>query len=127
MAFSLSQRMNGGGRFQDDPGQGFRGGTADFGVSLNGTAVGDRGGMGDGEGSNTGGPHSSSGFKRALMHAAHGPSRLSGAIASKKDTSGDGFRKPNYFAQGGRRHGLHMGSGAPAISPAMDTGSSDGE
>lgn len=110
-------------RIKDDTGGGFRGNTADFGMSLD---AGDRGSVGDDEGSNKGGPHSSEGFKRALMSTERNSGRLSGDIASRKDFGGKGFRKPNYFAQGQRRHGMHMGSGAPAVTPANDTGSDTG-
>ncbi len=123
MAFNLSDRIS-NGRIRTDPGSGFRANTADFGVDF---GAGDRGATGDDEGSNKGGPHSSSGFKRALMATQRTAGRLSGDIASRKDFGGKGFRKPNYFGQGGRRHGLHMGSGAPATTPAMDTGAEAGE
>lgn len=118
MAFNLSDRIS-NGRIKADPGTGFRGGPADFGTNY---STGDRGSVGDTEGSNKGGPHSSSGFRRALMKTERTAGRLSGDIASRKDFGGDGFRKPNYFGQGGRRHGMHMGSGAPVTQPAMDTG-----
>ena len=118
MAFSLSDRIS-SGRIKTDPGSGFRANTADFNFNA---GVGDRGGTGDTEGSNKGGPHSAAGFRRALEHTERTAGRLSGDISSRKDTSGQGFKKPNYFAQGQRRHGLHMGSGAPVTTPAMDTG-----
>lgn len=124
MGFNLSDRMSSGGRIKNDPGAGWRGNTADFGMSAD---AGNRGGTGDTEGSNKGGPHSSAGFKRALVATERGQGRLSGDIASRKHFGGKGFNKPNYFAQGGRRHGLHMGSGAPATTPAMDTGAETGE
>lgn len=114
---NLSQRMN--GRFSDDDGSGFRGNTADFGVDY---GSGDRGGNGDDEGSNKGQPHSASGFRRALMKTARTQGKLSGDIASRKDFGGQGFRKPNYFGQGARRHGMHIGAGAPVTQPALDTG-----
>lgn len=122
MGFNLSDRIN-SGRIRTDPGSGFRANTADFGFDA---GIGDRGGTGDVEGSNKGGPHSSSGFKRALMHTERTAGRLSGDIASRKDFSSGSNRKPNYFAQGSRRHGLHMGSGAPAVTPAMDASSDAG-
>ncbi len=122
MAFNLSDRIS-NGRIRTDPGSGFRSNTADFGVDFGG---GDRGGTGDDEGSNKGGPHSSAGFKRALMHTERNAGRLSGAIASKQDFGGDGFRKPNYFSQGGRRHGVHIGAGSPATIPAQQEGSDAG-
>lgn len=123
MAFNLSDRIS-NGRIRTDPGSGFRANTADFGVNFN---DGNRGGTGDDEGNNKGGPHSSAGFKRALMNTERTAGRLSGDIASRKHFGGQGFRKPNYFAQGQRRHGMHVGAGAPAVTPAMDTGSDAGE
>lgn len=123
MAFNLSDRIS-NGRIRNDSGSGFRSNAADFGVNFN---DGNRGGTGDDEGNNKGGPHSSAGFKRALMNTERTAGRLSGDIARRKDFSSGSNRKPNYFAQGGRRHGLHMGAGAPATTPAMDTGSDAGE
>lgn len=120
--FNLSDRIS-NGRMRDGSGSGFRANTADFGMNFD---AGDRGSTGDMEGSNTGGPHSSAGFKRALMHTERTSGRLSGAIASKKDFSGDGFKKPNYFAQGGRRRGMHIGSGSPATIPAQQEGADAG-
>jgi len=68
-----------------------------------------------------GNPHSSSGFKRALEKTARTSSRLKDQLPSKNDFGGKGFRKPNYFGQGGRRHGMHMGAGAPVVKPADET------
>jgi hypothetical protein len=115
----LSARVPKPGRIDYDSGSGFRANPSDFEFTVGEDG---RGGTGDNEGSNKGGPHSSSGFRRALMHTERNQGKLAGAISSKLDTSGPGFRKPNYFAQGARRHGLHMGSGAPVTTPAMDTG-----
>lgn len=123
MAFSLSDRIGSKGRIATDPGSGFRANTADFGVNF---GPGDKGSTGDTEGSNSGGPHSSAGFRRALVNTERTAGRLSGDIASRKDFGGPGYRKPNYFGQGGRRHGLHMGSGSPATISALDTGSESG-
>jgi hypothetical protein len=119
MAFNLSDRIGSKGRIANDPGAGFRANTADFNTSY---SEGDRGGTGDDEGNNKGQPHSASGFRRALEHTERTSGRLAGDIASKNDFSGDGFKKPNYFAQGQRRHGMHMGAGAPVTTPAMETG-----
>lgn len=63
-------------------------------------------------------PHSSYGFRRAIKEASRQPARL----VDKSNFSGKGFTKPNYFAQGGQRHGMHIGSGAPAIRPARHLG-----
>jgi hypothetical protein len=123
MAFNLSDRIGSKGRIAPDPGAGFRANTADFNFTA---APGDRGSVGDTEGSNKGGPHSSSGFRRALEHTERTAGRLSGDIASRQHFGGQGFKKPSQFAQGGRRHGMHIGAGAPAITPAMDTGSDSG-
>src|SRR5229473_4280738 len=114
MALSLSDRI-GAGRIRTDPGSGFRSNAADFNASAD---AGDRGGNGDIEGSNTGGPHSSAGFRRALMKTQRSSSKLSGDIASRTDFGGKGFRKPSYFAQGQQRHGMHIGSGAPFTGAA---------
>lgn len=68
--------------------------------------------------------HSARGFRRALKSTQARGNSLADQLPSKQDTSGPGFKKPNYFAQGGRRHGLKIGAGAPAITPA-DMGGSD--
>jgi hypothetical protein len=70
-----------------------------------------------------GNPHSSSGFKRALMKTARTGSKLKDQLPNKQSFGNKGFQKPNYFAQGGKRHGMHIGAGAPAVSPADKTGS----
>jgi len=70
-----------------------------------------------------GNPHSSAGFKRALEKTARSSSKLKDQLPSGKTFSGKGYRKPNYFAQGKGRHGMHIGAGAPAINPADNTGS----
>jgi hypothetical protein len=72
-----------------------------------------------------GNPHSARGFRKALMKTQRSGSALKDMV-SARDTSGKGFRKPNYFAQGGRRHGMHIGSGAPATSPAQHEGAAAG-
>ena len=125
MAFNLSDRIGAKGRIKADTGGGFRGNTADFNSNV---SMDDRAGAGSGEVDNTitGSAHSASGFKRALEHTERTQGRLSGDIVSRTHFGGKGFKKPNYFAQGQRRHGMHIGSGAPAISPAMDTGADTG-
>lgn len=122
MAFSLSDRIS-SGRIRTDPGTGFRGGPADFTMSA---APGDRGGNGDSEGSNKGGPHSATGFRRALEHTERTQGQLSSKIMSAQDGSGSGFKKPNYFSQGGKRHGMHIGAGSPFTGPAQQEGSDQG-
>lgn len=110
-------------RIKDDGGSGWRGNPADFGVSF---GPGDKGSFGDDEGSNKGGPHSSAGFKRALMRTERTAGRLAGDISSRRDTSGQGFKKPNYFGQGGKRHGMHIGSGSPFTGAATQEGADSG-
>lgn len=70
-----------------------------------------------------GNPHSSAGFRAALKKSARSQSRLKDQLPSGQNFSGDGFKKPNYFAQGGARHGIHIGSGAPFTAGAEPTGS----
>jgi hypothetical protein len=67
-----------------------------------------------------GNPHSSSGFRRALMKTARGGNRLKDQLPNKKTFGGKGFTKPNAFAQGGKRHGMHIGAGAPFTGPSSD-------
>lgn len=68
--------------------------------------------------------HSTRGFKRALMKASRGGNSLSQHMPSKSNFGGQGFRKPNYAFQGGGRHGMHIGSGAPFTGPAEQEGES---
>lgn len=126
---NLSQRMN--GRYQDDPGAGFRANTADFDQSFDAAP---RAGFGSEQNpaadpsqavltsSPKGQPHSSSGFRRALEHTERGNSGLGNHMVSKGSFGGSGYKKPNYFSQGGKRHGMHIGSGGPATIPAEATG-----
>lgn len=104
-------------RFADDEGGGVRGNTADFTATASDS---ERGGTGsDGQK----GPHSSRGFRRALMRTQRGQSgTLKGDIADRSSFGGDGFKKPNYFAQGGKRHGMHIGAGAPHTAAAEPEG-----
>ena len=129
MAFTLSNRMGmRGGRFGDDTGGGFRGSTAAFGASASGET---RGGFGAGPNNNVtssnlpGSPHSSTGFRRALERTAQHGNRVVSGIKSRDFSMGKN-RKPNYFAQGGHRRGLHIGAGAPVTTPASETGSDAG-
>lgn len=74
-----------------------------------------------------GNPHSSAGFRRALERTARSSSRLKNQLPNKTSFGGPGFRKPNYFGQGGGRHGMHIGAGAPFTGPASgDSGASFG-
>lgn len=128
--------MAGNDRFNADPGSGFRGNPADFGT---GVALGARGSFGSeqnpgakaGSGamvSNAlpGNPHSSSGFRRAIKSAGRSGNRLSGQMPDKTSFGGKGYRKPSYFAQGGKRHGLHISTGAPHTAGATQEGSDAG-
>lgn len=74
-----------------------------------------------------GNPHSSSGFRRALEKTQRSQNRLTQHMPGKSTFGGKGFAKPNYFAQGGQRHGLHMGAGAPFVGPATSDESFGGE
>lgn len=134
MAFNLSDRI-GSGRIKADPGAGWRGNPADFGSSASSADRGSFGaeqspGMDSGQpvmsSSLPGNPHSSAGFRRALEHTARtGNKTLSSSISGSNFSMGKN-RKPSYFAQGGRRHGMHIGSGAPPITPAAQEGADTG-
>lgn len=106
-------------RFDADQGSGFRSNAADFGATA---STGQRGGTGDLPGN----PQSSPGFRRAIKSAGHSGNRLSGQLPNKVSFGGRGYRKPNYFAQGGKRHGLHISTGAPHTGPATQEGSDAG-
>lgn len=69
-------------------------------------------------------PHSSAGFRRALMKTGRSGSKLKDQLPNKQSFGGKGFKKPNYFAQGGGRHGMHIGSGAPFTGAAEQEGMS---
>lgn len=126
----------GQGRFTADSGGGFRGNTADFGSSA---TTAERGTFGSeqnpaatmGSGSMLsnqlpGNPHSSSGFRRAIKSAGRSKSSLNSKMPSNKTFDGPGFRKPSSFAQGGRRHGLHISTGAPHTAGGIQEGSDAG-
>lgn len=70
-----------------------------------------------------GNPHSSSGFRRALMKTQRNSGRLKNQLPDKTSFGGQGFKKPNYAFQGGRRHGMHIGAGSPAVTPTQDDAS----
>lgn len=129
MAFSLSDRIS-SGRIRTDPGSGFRGNTADYsgGTVPMPSRAGAGSGADDNQATNSmpGSVHTAPGFRRALESTERTAGRLSGDITAKQHFGGKGFNKPNYFAQGQRRHGMHIGSGAPATVPATDTGSEAG-
>ena len=106
-------------RIPDDPGMEDRGGGSPFDLSHTNAPANARGGFGAETSGVTssklsGNVHSSRGFRRALRSSQQRSDRLAGQLPSKRDTSGQGFTKPNTFAQGGKRHGMHIGSGAPA-------------
>jgi hypothetical protein len=116
--------MDGSNRFEADGGTGFRGGTADFSSAA---GPGQRGGTGAEQGVTStaiaGNPHSSHGFKRALMKTQRSQSgTLKGDMVNKTHFGGPGFKKPNYFGQGGGRHGMHIGAGAPFTGAAHQEG-----
>jgi hypothetical protein len=122
-------------RIGADTGGGFRGNTADFDTSF---AAHQRGGFGAEQDparnpgqsmvSNQlpGNPHSSSGFRRAIKSAGRSGNSLKDKLPSGVTFGGKGFRKPNYFAQGGKRHGMHISTGAPHTGAATQEGSDAG-
>jgi hypothetical protein len=127
MAFNLTGRMNmrGAGRFDAEEGGGWRGNTADFGSEA---SSGERGGFAspqsdDGVHSSAlpGHPHSSYGFRRALRQTQRKSSGLVDSM-NQRNFSMRGANKPNYFAQGAHRHGMHIGAGSPATIPASEEG-----
>jgi hypothetical protein len=61
----------------------------------------------------SGNVHSSRGFRKALRSSQNKSSGLAGQLPQKQSFSGPGYAKPSSFAQGGKRHGMHIGSGAP--------------
>lgn len=125
-----------GNRIDADPGSGFRNNPADFEA---GATFAQRGSFGaeQNPGAKAGGgamvssalpgnPHSSSGFRRAIKSAGRSGSSLKDKLPNKTTFGGKGFKKPNYFAQGGKRHGLHISTGAPHTSGATQEGSEFG-
>ena len=115
------------GRIPDD--EGIRGGSP-FDPTHGGSPLDARGGFGAETSGVTdsklsGNIHSSRGFRRALKRAQASGNRLSDQLPSKQNFSGPGFEKPNYFAQGGQRRGMHVGSGAPAMLKARREGASE--
>ena len=67
-----------------------------------------------------GNPHSSHGFRKALEKVQRTSGRLKDQMPDKMSFGGNGFKKPNYFAQGGQRHGMHIGAGAPFTGAAQE-------
>ena len=114
--------FKGSNRFNDDEGP--RGGSPNpqdgMETSMRAGFGSEQSGEGSGQvlSSGAGAPHSSAGFRRALMKSTRGSSRLKDQLPNKTSFGGPGFKKPNYFAQGGGRHGMHIGSGAPFTGPA---------
>ena len=135
MNLSSRIRNRGGNRIADDSGTGFRANAGDMGFNLD---FADRSGFGAEQNpsanqsqdmmtsSPKGNPHSSSGFRRALERTQRSSSSISKGIVNRSNFGGKDFKKPNYFGQGARRRGMHIGSGAPAITPTMDAGSDVG-
>ncbi len=104
---------------QQGAGMGRGGSPADFGASG---SPDQRGGNGaDGQKL-----HSAAGFRRALMKTSRTGSSLKDQLPQKQTFGGKGFKKPNYFAQGGQRHGMHIGAGSPFTGAAKDTGADFG-
>jgi hypothetical protein len=123
------------GRFGADPGAGFRANP----IGPGSAGPSDRGGFGAEQDPNAkagggsmvsnqlpGNPHSSSGFKRAIRSAGRSRSSLSSQLPDKTTFGGKGYRKPSSFAQGGRRHGLHISTGAPHTAGGVQEGSDAG-
>lgn len=121
-------------RIFDDMGGGFRGNTADFGSRA---SFSQRGSFGSEQDPTAepgqevlssqlpGNPHSSRGFRRALYRSQARGNRVAQEMPDKTTFGGRGYKKPNYFSQGGKRHGLHISTGAPATSGG-DSGSDFG-
>jgi hypothetical protein len=112
-----------GNRIPDDPGAGDARGGSPFDPQHTNAPLNARGGFGaetSGVQSSqlSGNVHSSRGFRRALKETQNKSDRLAGQLPAKQHFGGPGFKKPNYFAQGGARRGMHIGSGAPATLPA---------
>ena len=113
-------------RIADDDGNGSNRGSSPFDLTHTNAPLNARGGFGaetSGVQSSqlSGNVHSSRGFRRALKQTQNKSDRLAGQLPAKQHFGGPGFAKPNYFAQGGKRRGLHIGSGAPATLPASET------
>lgn len=121
-------------RINTDPGAGNRGNTADFNASASTAQRGSYGSEQDPSGTQggiltnqpKGNPHSSRGFRKALMKTQRTSGKLVDQLPDKVTFGGKGYRKPNYFAQGGRRHGMHISSGAPHTSGGQSEGSDSG-
>ena len=123
------------GRFNADQGGGFRGNTADFGMGASGSQ---RAGFGAEQDPSAeagqevisnalpGNPHSSSGFRRAIRAAGQNRTSLKDQMPNKTTFGGKGFKKPNYFGQGGQRHGMHLSTGAPHTAGATSEGADFG-
>lgn len=124
-----------GDRFNADQGSGFRGNPAEFGQMI---GAADRGGFNaeqnpmanPGQSMTStqlpGNPHSSSGFRRAIRSAGRSGSSLKSQLPKGNTFAAKGFKKPNYFAQGGQRHGLHISTGAPHTGAAHQEGADFG-
>lgn len=114
-------------RIPDDPGAGDARGGSPFDSTHTNAPATARGGFGAETSGVTssklsGDVHSSRGFRRALKQTQQRSDRLAGQLPAKQHFGGPGFKKPNYFAQGGNRRGMHIGSGAPATLPARSEG-----
>jgi hypothetical protein len=114
-------------RFNADDGAGTERGGSPFDPTHTNAPPNARGGVGAETSSVessqlSGNVHSSRGFRKALKSTQSRSNRLSGQLPSKDSFGSKGFKKPNYFSQGGGRHGMHIGSGAPFTGAATSEG-----
>jgi len=128
--------FQGSNKFNADTGGGARGSAADF---TAGASFSQRAGFGSEQDPNAtdaqevlssapaGNPHSSRGFRKALEKTQRSQSRLRDQLPDKTTFGGKGYKKPSYFAQGGARHGMHIGSGAPFTSGTQEGADFGGE
>lgn len=122
-------------RFNADMGSGWRSNTADWSAGASGSQRASFGSEQDPSAeagqevlssAPKGNPHSAAGFRRALMRTQRSGNKLKDQLPDKQSFSGPGYKKPSYFAQGARRHGMHIGAGSPATIPAETADSSWG-
>lgn len=122
-------------RFNADSGSGFRSNAADFSGTASpsqrasfGAEQNPSGAPGQQVVSSqlAGNPHSSAGFRRAIKSAGRSKSSLKDQLPNKTTFNGKGYNKPSSFAQGGKRHGMHISTGAPHIGTATQEGSDSG-
>lgn len=86
-------------------------------------SAGQRGGNGAEQDSGVlGNVHSARGFRKALMKSGSKGNSLKDQLPDNMSFAAGKSRKPNYFAQGNGRHGMHIGAGAPFTAGADPTG-----